>query len=186
MLTSHALKSTWLSPEKYAEVKEFDSMHDLKMAVVALDVCIKKVFWWNCSFATVAIFLNTIEFGESDLAGFSDRLTIVADFIDEILKFNAQAWDEERYFMSAQEVSTKWSALLVRKNVSRSAKTSSTVSRKKKRPRFKLREGERETEISPGCVQAVQQGHLHPPRVQTRSPLELELCVETCLRETPA
>ena len=106
-------------------------MHDLKMAVVALDVCIKKVFWWNCSFATVAIFLNTIEFGESDLAGFSDRLTIVADFIDEILKFNAQAWDEERYFMSAQEVSTKWSALLVWKNVSRSAKTSSTVSRKK-------------------------------------------------------
>ena len=72
MLTSHALKSTWLSPLKYAEVKEFDSMHDLKMAVVALDVCIKKVFWWNCSFATVAIFLNTIEFGESDLAGFSD------------------------------------------------------------------------------------------------------------------
>ena len=99
-------------------------MHDLKMAVVALDVCIKKVFWWNCSFATVAIFLNTIEFGESDLAGFSDRLTIVADFIDEILKFNAQAWDEERYFMSFQEVSTKWSALLVQKNVSCSAKTS--------------------------------------------------------------
>ena len=72
MLTSHVLMLTWSSPEKYAEVKEFDSMHDLKMAVVALDVCIKKVFWWNCSFATVAIFLNTIEFGESDLAGFSD------------------------------------------------------------------------------------------------------------------
>ena len=33
-----------------------------------------------------------------------------------------------------------------------------------KRPQFELREGERETEISPGCVQAVQQGHLHPPR----------------------
>ena len=65
----------------------------------------------------LAIFLNTIEFGKSDLTGFSDRLTIVADFIDEILKFNAQAWDEERYFMSAQEVSTKSSALLVRKNV---------------------------------------------------------------------
>ena len=110
MLTSHALKSTWTSPEKCGEVREFDSIHNLRMAVVALDVCIRKVFWWNCSFATVAIFLNTIEFGESDLANSSDRLSVLADFIDEILKFNAQAWDEERYFMSAQEASAKWSA----------------------------------------------------------------------------
>ena len=113
MFTSHALKSAWASPEKGGEVKEFDSLHDIKMAVVALDICIRKVFWWNCSFATVAIFLHTIEFGENDLASFPDRLTVLADFIDEILKFNAQAWDEERFFMSAQEITAKWSAILV-------------------------------------------------------------------------
>ena len=131
MLTNHALQSAWTSPEKGGEVKEFESMHDLKMAVVALDACIRKVFWWNCSFATIAIFLHSIEFGESDLSGFPDRITVLANFIDEVLKFNAQAWDEERYFMSAQDVTAKWSALLVRKNVSRSSKASSTSSRKK-------------------------------------------------------
>ena len=75
--------------------------------------------------------MNTIEFGESDLANSSDRLSVLADFIDEILKFNAQAWDEERYFMSAQEVSAKWSALLVCRNVTRSSKSSSTNPQKK-------------------------------------------------------
>ena len=61
-------------------------MHELKMAVVALEACIRKVFWWNNSFTTVAIFLHTIELGESDLAAYSDRLTVLADFIDEIIK----------------------------------------------------------------------------------------------------
>ena len=156
MLTSHALKSTWTSPEKCGEVREFDSIHNLRMAVVALDVCIRKVFWWNCSFATVAIFLNTIEFGESDLANSSDRLSVLAVFIDEILKFNAQAWDEERYFMSAQEASAKWSALLVRRNVTRSSKSGSTNPRKKS------------------------------DKKATPCPLELELYSETHLRETLA
>ena len=91
MLTDHAMKSTWASPDKGGEVKEFESLHELKMAVVALETCIRKVFWWNNSFTTVAIFLHTIEFGESDLAAYSDKLTVLADFIDEIIKFNAQA-----------------------------------------------------------------------------------------------
>ena len=131
MLTSHALKSVWSSSEKGGEVKEFDSMHDLRMAVVALEACTKKVYWWNSSVTTIAIFLHTIEFGEIDLAAYSDKLTILADFIDEILKFNAQAWDEERFFMSAQDITSKWSALLVRKNVAHASKPSATGSRKK-------------------------------------------------------
>ena len=131
MLTDHAMKLTWANTEKGGEVKEFESLHELKMAVVALEACIKKVFRWNNSFTTVAIFLHTIEFGETDLAAYSDRLTVLADFIDEILKFNAQAWDEERFFLSAQEVTAKWSALLVRKNVAHTAKPGSTNSRKK-------------------------------------------------------
>ena len=131
MLTDHAMKSAWTSPEKGGEIKEFESIHELKMAVVALEACIKKVYWWNSSFTTVAIFLHSIEFGEIDLAGFPDRLTILANFIDEILRHNAQAWDEERYFLSAQEVSSKWSALLVRKNVSKVSKTYESSSKSK-------------------------------------------------------
>ena len=158
MLTSHALKSTWASPDKCGEVKEFDSMHELKMAVVALDACIRKVFWWNSSFAAVAIFLHTIEFGETDLAGFSDRLSVLADFIDEILKFNAQAWDEERYFMSAQDVTAKWTALLVRKNVSRSEKPGNTNSRNKKDDSSNSRKAKEKSKYPPGVCKLFNKG----------------------------
>ena len=44
MLTDHAMKSTWANTEKGGEVKEFESLNELKMAVVALEACIKKVF----------------------------------------------------------------------------------------------------------------------------------------------
>ena len=151
------------------------------MAVVALESCTRKVFWWNNSFTTVAIFLHTIEFRESDLAAYSDRLTVLADFIDEIIKFNAQAWDEERFLLSAQEVSAKWSALLVRKNVMHAAKPSSTNYRKKSDNSSGFQQEQRQTEIPLGCVQAVQQGHLHSPGGQTRCSLELKLCAETRL-----
>jgi hypothetical protein len=49
---------------------------------------------------------------EKELAG---KATFLADFVDEILAYNAQAWDKERHFMLVQEVATKWSALLLRK-----------------------------------------------------------------------
>jgi hypothetical protein len=115
MLTSSASKATWTGAEKNGELKDFQSLHELKMAVVALDGCVRKVMPWNFSFATVAVFLHSVNFGEKELAGKADRLTFLADFVDEILAYNAQAWDEERHFMSAQEVGTKWSTLLLRK-----------------------------------------------------------------------
>ena len=77
-------------------------LHDLVMAVVALDHVILKVMPWNHSFATLAIFLQSVRFGERDLQGRPDRRVFLADFIDEVLRFNAQAWDEVRAFMSAQ------------------------------------------------------------------------------------
>jgi hypothetical protein len=70
---------------------------------------------WNQSLATIAIILHTMNFGESKLAGRADRLTFLADFIDEVIRYNDQAWDEERHFMSAQEVAAKWFALFLRR-----------------------------------------------------------------------
>ena len=115
MLTNASMKTAWTAQEKNNEIKEFDSLQELKMAVVALDVCIRKVMPWNTSFATVAIFLHSVNFGEHDLAGKPNQLSFLADFVDEIVRYNAQAWDEERFFMSAQEVAAKWSALFLRK-----------------------------------------------------------------------
>jgi len=115
MLTNSSMKNAWTIQEKNNDVKEFETLQELKMAVVALDACIRKVMPWNASFATVAIFLHSVNFGEHDLAGKQSRLAFLADFVDEIVRYNAQAWDEERFFMSAQEVAAKWSALFLRK-----------------------------------------------------------------------
>ena len=115
MLTNSAMKSAWTTNEKPADVKEFESLQELRMAIVALDMSIRKVMPWNMAFATVAVFLHSVNFGENDLAGKSEKLIFLADFVDEILRYNAQAWDEERFFMSAQEVAAKWSALFLRK-----------------------------------------------------------------------
>jgi len=112
MLTSHAMKSAWNTSKKH-EMKEFEDLQEFRMAVVALDTAIRKVMAWNESFATVAIFLQSVNFGENDLSGKADKLVFLADFVDEIIKYNAQAWDEERHFMSAQEVSAKWSSLFI-------------------------------------------------------------------------
>ena len=158
MLTEHAMKSAWVNPDKGGEVKEFDSIHDMKMAVVALDACIKKVYWWNNSFSTLAIFLHTIEFGENDLATYSDKLTILANFIDEVIKFNAQAWDEERFFMSAQEISAKWSALLVRKNGAQVTKTSPPSSRKKSDHNSSSKKPREKSNFPPGVCKLFQKG----------------------------
>ena len=64
--------------------------------------------------STIAIFLHSIDFGEAELAGKSNSLTFLADFVYKIFRHNAQAWDEGRYFMSSTEVAAKWSALNVR------------------------------------------------------------------------
>jgi len=114
LLTSEALKEAWNTGEKSGEQKEFKELHELVMAVVALDHVILKVMPWNHAFATLAIFLHSVQFGEHDLAGRSDRLVFLADFIDEILRYNAQAWDEMRVFMSAQEIAAKWAAAFLR------------------------------------------------------------------------
>jgi hypothetical protein len=122
MLTASAMKTAWLGPDKPAEVKEFASVQELKMAVVALDGCIRKIMPWNAAFATLAIFLHTVNFGEAELSGKENRLVFLADFIDEVIRFNAQAWDEERHFMSAQDLAAKWAAAFLRQSSDRPRK----------------------------------------------------------------
>jgi len=115
LLTNSATRPAWNATEKTAESKVFESLHELKIAVVAMDQCFKKVMSWNAAFVPVAIFLHSIEFGEAELKGRSDWLAFVADFVDEILSYNAQAWDKVRHFMTFQEVVVKWAALCLRR-----------------------------------------------------------------------
>jgi hypothetical protein len=132
MLTPSAMKSAWVTQEKAGEIKEFDTLHDLKMAVMALDTCVRKVFPWNFAFTTLAIFLQSVNFGEKELDSKPDRLIFLADFVDEVIRYNAQAWDEERHFMSAQEVAAKWTGAMLRRGAGPSPSSDGPAAKAKK------------------------------------------------------
>ena len=174
MLTSASMKTAWTAQEKNNEIKEFDTLQELKMAVVALDVCIRKVMPWNSSFATIAIFLHSVNFGEHDLAGKPNQLGFLADFVDEIVRYNAQAWDEERFFMSAQEVAAKWSALFLRKFAS-TQKSASDSNQKNNSKNGGgggvMRKNSKNTQISQqGCVETSNLANVHTPGTNTPLP----------------
>ena len=114
LLSHSATRTAWNDREK-AEIHEFDTLAELKMAMVALEACVHKVMPWNFSVTTLAIFLHSVGFGEVELMGKTGSLAFLADFVDEVLRHNAQAWDEGRQFMSNMEVGAKWSAMLLRR-----------------------------------------------------------------------
>jgi len=116
LLSNAAMKSAWTEKEKAGESHEFASLQEFRMAVVALEACVHKVMPWNFSVTTIAVFLHSINFGESELGTRADSLSVLADFVDEILRHNSQAWDEGRHFLSNIEVAAKWSAMIMRRN----------------------------------------------------------------------
>ena len=186
MLTNASMKTAWTAQEKNNDVKEFDSLQELKMAVVALDVCIRKVMPWNSSFATIAIFLHSVNFGEHDLAGKPNQLSFLADFVDEIVRYNAQAWDEERFFMSAQEVAAKWSALFLRKFASTQRSVSDSNQKNEgggERTTGKRGEGGRTKNLrtmknfQQGCAETFSLGNVHIPGTNT---LHLGILITFC------
>ncbi len=86
--------------EKLASAETF-SRHraqlDLKLAVAALEGAIHKVAPWNmATFKTLSVFLTTMDFGKAELRGKDSRLSFLADFIDEVIRANAQQWDERK------------------------------------------------------------------------------------------
>ncbi len=163
LLSNSATKTGWSEKEKTGETHEFDSLQELKMAVVALEACVHKVMPWNFSVTTIAIFLHSVNFGEAELAGKRDSLSFLADFVDEILRHNAQAWDEGRHFMSNMEVGAKWSAMLLR----RYAATANSSSRRRDSDRSGRSTGgggpAQEPRIPKGLCRQFQEGKCRHP-----------------------
>lgn len=169
MLAPESMKQSWNTQDKLGEVKDFSSMSELKMAMVVLDVCIRKVMPWNHAMSTLAIFMHTIEFGEVDLSNHNEKLSFLADFIDEVIRHNAQAWDEERHFMPAMELATKWSTALLRKLGGTARKSGGTKQEKaspgkqKQAPAKKKNEGDRGDRAPPGVCKKFNQGECTHP-----------------------
>ena len=114
LFTPSAVQSVWNTADRADISKEFENLQDLKVGLGALEGAVHKVYPWNFSVKTLSLFLLSINFGESELSGKANRLVFTADFIDEVLKTNAQAWDEGKPFTSHENLSAKWSAQLLR------------------------------------------------------------------------
>jgi hypothetical protein len=135
MLTPDARKAAWSSDEKHDLAKEFVSLLDLKMAVTALEGAIHKVTPWNMAFKTLSVFLTTMDFGEAEFRGKDSKLVFLADFIDEVIRANAQKWDERKPFLAAHELGSRWSNAELRKcgiTAAQSEKPATQKSKKKK------------------------------------------------------
>ncbi len=96
------------NPDKSDTPKEFDSLFDLKMAMVTLEGAMHKVMPWNFAYKTIYIFMVSVDFGESDLAGCDTRTQILANFVDEALRANARNWEEKKKFLYHQDLCIKW------------------------------------------------------------------------------
>ena len=187
LLTNTARKSSWHTGERASETVEFESVHELKMAVVALEACIRKVMPWNSSFAALAIFMHSVDFGENDLSGKADKLVFLADFIDEVIQFNAQAWDEERFFMSAQEISAKWSAAFLRKySVVQKGGSAGTSTKKPDRKKDDKKRLGPEDRVPPGVCKPFQTKTCTHPGDKHAAPWDAEYVLRhTCAKYLP-
>ena len=63
---------------------------------------------WNMSVVTLEYFLNSVHFGERDLNSVNERVNFMTEFIDGVLLFNAEAWDNNMPYLGASGVSQKW------------------------------------------------------------------------------
>ncbi len=134
MLSQSSVDAAWRDPDKSESPKDFESIQELRMAMLTLDCVIQKVMPWNMSFKALYFFMVSIDFGGTDLAGKNARLNLVANFADEILRANARNWEERKKFLSHQDLSSRWSAFLSR-NQHTVRSTDQAKKKEKTRPR---------------------------------------------------
>jgi hypothetical protein len=115
LLSPKSAEEAWKHDEKTDSPKDFENLHEFKMAITTLEGGFHRVMPWNFSFKALSFFLNSINFGESELSNRKGRLSFLSNFVDEVLRTNARNWEEKKPFLTYQDLSVKWSADLIRK-----------------------------------------------------------------------
>ncbi len=100
------------APDKSELPKLFDSIGELKMAVVTLDTAIARVLPQNQAFRTLCFYLLSNDYGDSDLGGKSTKVQILTGFVNKVLLLNAKAWVEKKKYFSHQDLSSKCKCFL--------------------------------------------------------------------------
>ena len=110
MLSPNGLKETRGSGDKNATAikKDFENSNEIRLALTTLKTACHFIHPWNFSFAALEFFLSSVQFGEKELQNKNNKLSFLCDFIDDVISFNAEAWDDAKPFMQANEISNKW------------------------------------------------------------------------------
>ena len=109
-LSPEALKSARTSNDKDSESckKEFISVNEIHHALASLRAAVHMIHPWNMSVVTLEYFLNSVHFSERDLNSVNERVNFVTEFIDKVLLFNAEAWDDNMPYLGASGFGQKW------------------------------------------------------------------------------
>ena len=109
-LSPDALKSARTSNDKDSEScrKDFKTINEIRHALATIRTATGMIHPWNMSVTTLEYFLNSIHFNERESGSVSEKVSFVTEFIDEVLLFNAEAWDDNMPFMSASRIAQKW------------------------------------------------------------------------------
>ena len=110
MLSPNGLKESRISNEKNGAgiKKDFESLGEIKQALATLRIANQFIYPWNFSFTTLEYFLMSVQFGEKEIGSIQNKISFVSEFIDEVIIHNADAWDDAKPFMEANEISNKW------------------------------------------------------------------------------
>jgi hypothetical protein len=110
LFAPEALKVARSSEDKESSLpkKDFEQVSDLRNALATLRTATQLIFPWNMTITTIEMFLSTVNFGERETVNKNTKLTFLCDFIDDILRRNAEAWDDRNPFWDFDKVSNKW------------------------------------------------------------------------------
>ena len=151
-LSPEALKAARMSNDRDSESckKEFKSINEICHALASLRTATHMIHPWNMSVVTLEYFLNSVHFGERDIFSVSERVNFVTEFIDEVLLFNAEAWDDNMPFLGASGVGQKWTRDMAVKGPSGSKSNQKGKEQKLFQPQQRFQTKERK--LLPGNV----------------------------------
>jgi len=112
MLSPKSVETALRNPDKSESPKLFHTIGELKVAVIILDTAILRVMPWNHAFRTLALYLLSNDYGNSELAGKTSKVHVLTGFVNEVLLQNAKAWVEKRKYSSHQDLVNKWPTFL--------------------------------------------------------------------------
>jgi hypothetical protein len=114
LLSPKSVEEAWKETEKSDTPREFDNLHDFKVAMATLEGGIHRVSPWNFAFKTLHLFMLSMNYGENELSGKTNKPVFLANFVDEVLRSNARNWEEKKKFLSSQDLAVRWSSNLAR------------------------------------------------------------------------